>query len=208
MDIKLAVFDFDSTLMNGETIDILAQDFGVGDAVSAITKEAMEGRLDFFESLKKRVANLKGMQESRAKEICRNLPLNEGAKECIASLKEKGIKVVCFSGGFSFATRHFAEILKLDADFSNVLHTKNGVLSGEVGGYMMFSDSKGEMLSKLQTILGVSPKETMAVGDGANDISMFKHSAYKVAFCAKIALKNAANIIIDKQDLREILKHI
>ena len=117
-NIKLAVFDFDSTLMDGETIDILAKDFGVWERVSGITKKAMEGELDFFESLQGRVGLLRGMSEHRAKEICENLPLMEGAKECVENLKKRGIIVVCFSGGFSLATRHFAKILGLDADFS------------------------------------------------------------------------------------------
>ncbi len=205
MQIKLAVFDFDSTLMDGETIDNLALDFGVYQEVSAITKSAMEGEIDFFESLCKRVAMLEGMKESRAIAVCENLPLITGAKECIATLKSFGIKVVCFSGGFSFATNHFAKILGLDADFSNVLHIKNGILTGKVGGHMMFGDSKGQMLHKIQSLLGISQEETMSVGDGANDISMFQYSSLKIAFCAKEALQKYANAIIDTKDLREVL---
>ncbi len=207
-NIKLAVFDFDSTLMDGETIDILAKDFGVWERVSGITKKAMEGGLDFFESLQARVGLLSGMSENRAKEICENLPLMEGAKECVENLKKRGIIVVCFSGGFSLATRHFSKILGLDADFSNILHAKNGVLSGQVGGEMMFSDSKGAMLCKIQNLLGVSQTQTMAVGDGANDISMFANSAVRVAFCAKEVLKKEANVIVEKKDLVEILSYL
>ena len=205
--IKLVVFDFDSTLMDGETIDILAKDFGVGERVSEITKKAMDGELDFFESLQGRVGLLRGMSENRAKEICENLPLMSGAKECVENLKKRGIIIVCFSGGFSFATRYFAKKLGLDADFSNILHAKNGVLSGQVGGEMMFSDSKGEMLGRIQNLLGVSQAQTMAVGDGANDISMFAKSAVRVAFCAKEVLKKEANIIVEKKDLTEILSY-
>lgn len=206
-EVKLAVFDFDSTLMDGETIDILAKDFGVGEEVSAVTKLAMEGELDFFESLQRRVGLLRGMSESRAKEICENLPLMRGAKECVENLKERGIIVVCFSGGFSLATRHFAKVLGLSADFSNILHAKNGVLSGQVGGEMMFSTSKGLMLKRVQNLLNIGEKHTMAVGDGANDISMFAHSSVRVAFCAKEVLQKEANIIIQKRDLAEILKY-
>ncbi len=206
-EIKLAVFDFDSTLMDGETIDILAKDFGVGEEVSAITHLAMSGELDFFESLQKRVGLLRGMSESRTKEICENLPLINGAKECVENLKKRGIIVVCFSGGFSFATRHFAKILGLDADFSNILHAKNGVLSGKVGGEMMFSDSKGIMLKRVQNLLNVDEEHTMAVGDGANDLSMFAFSGVRVAFCAKEVLKKEANIIVQKRDLTEILAY-
>lgn len=205
---KLAVFDFDSTLMDGETIDELAKHYGVSDKVAQITHLAMEGQLDFYESLKKRVSFLRGMSEKKAIEICENLPIMNGAKEIIPILHKNGYKVVCFSGGFTFATSHFREILGLDADFSNTLHCKNGILSGEVGGEMMFSNSKGKMLQTLQSLLNITAENTIAIGDGANDIAMFKLANKKVAFCAKDALKKEANIIIDKKDLREILNYI
>ena len=142
---KLAVFDFDSTLMDGETIDILAFEFGLGDEVKKITEEAMSGRLDFFESLTTRVALLKGLEYKKAVEICENLPLMPGAIETIKGLKDLGYKVVCFSGGFRLATNKAKDILDLDADFSNILHEKDGVLTGLVGGDMMFSSSKGDI---------------------------------------------------------------
>ena len=154
---KLVVFDFDSTLMNGETIDILAQAHNVSDEVSAITDRAMNGELDFYESLKARVAMLKGLSYQKALHIARNLPLNPGAKSCITSLKAQGYKVVCFSGGFHIATDYFADILGLDATFANILHYKDNVLTGEVGGEMMFSDSKGIMLQRLQHLLSITP---------------------------------------------------
>ncbi|MGP1450125.1 MAG: phosphoserine phosphatase SerB [Wolinella sp.] len=205
---KLAVFDFDSTLMDGETIDILARNHGVDEQVDAITKGAMEGGLDFYESLKRRVALLRGMELSLVESICANLPLMDGAKELIAELKKRGCTVVVFSGGFKNATKKAREILGFDADFSNILHHKDGKLTGEVGGEMMFGFSKGEMLQSIQRLLKISPEETMAVGDGANDASMFAHAKIRVAFCAKPILRKQANVIIDRKDLREILKHI
>ncbi len=206
--IKLAVFDFDSTLMDGETIDFLAKEVGVYDEVSQITKKAMAGELDFFESLRKRVKFLKGLEFQKAQKICQNLPYMQGAYECIAKLKEKGIKVVVFSGGFSLATSHAKDILGYDGEFANILHVKNGSLSGKVGGAMMFGDSKGLMLKNLQNILGVSKEQTMSVGDGANDLSMFRHSGLKVSFCAKSVLENEANVKIKSKDLTQILKYI
>lgn len=202
---KLAVFDFDSTLMNGETIDFLAKECGVEAEVAHITHRAMSGELDFYESLKTRVSLLAGLAESRAQEICENLPLMPGAQEIVAFLQDCGYKVVCFSGGFSLATRHFARVLGLDGDFSNILHTKAGVLSGEVGGEMMFGDSKGVMLMRLQHLLGVSVQDTLCVGDGANDVSMFAYAHTRVAFCAKAVLKEAANIVVEQKDLRAII---
>lgn len=205
---KLCVFDFDSTLMDGETIDILASLAGCEAEVSKITEAAMSGELDFFESLTRRVAFLKGVDAKAAKERCANLPFIEGAADIIKMLKAKDYKVVIFSGGFSIGTAPARDKLGFDMDFSNKLHEKDGVLTGLVGGEMMYSDSKGVMLQKLQALLNVSYEDTIAVGDGANDASMFEFAAKKIAFCAKPKLKEKANIIIDTKDLREIEKYI
>lgn len=206
--LKLAVFDFDSTLMDGETIDFFAQELGIGEEVSRITKEAMSGRLDFFESLQQRVGLLKGLDYSVVEKISHNLPYMNGAKETIAELKKRGMTVVCFSGGFRSATGYAKNILGYDADFSNVLHVKDAKLTGLVGGDMMFSHSKGDMLVRLQNILGITEKETMVCGDGANDLSMFKYARVRIAFCAKEILKKEANIIIETKDLTQILEKL
>ncbi len=203
---KLCVFDFDSTLMDGETIDFLAEALGIKEDVAAITEEAMAGRLDFFESINKRVKLLKGLEVKKVDEICHNLPYMKGAKESISELKKLDYKVVCFSGGFSNATGYARDILGYDADFSNILHHKDGVLTGLVGGDMLFDFSKGDMLQKLQKILGVSKENTMVVGDGANDRSMFAHANIRVAFCAKEILKKEANYIIEEKDLTKVLE--
>ncbi len=206
--LKLAVFDFDSTLMDGETIDFFAQELGIGDEVARITEEAMSGRLDFFESLQQRVGLLKGLDFKVVERISHNLPYMPGAKETIAELKKMGITVVCFSGGFRVATTHAKDILGYDADFSNVLHHKDGKLTGLVGGDMMFNFSKGDMIVRLQNVLGISEEETLVCGDGANDLSMFAHAGTRVAFCARDILKREANIIIDEKDLTLILEKI
>lgn len=205
---KLAVFDFDSTLMDGETIDFLAKELGLEEQVSKITEEAMSGRLDFFESLIQRVKLLKGLEYKKAVDICKNLPLMPGAKETILALKQKGYKVVCFSGGFRIGTSPAKEILGIDADFSNILHEKDGILTGLVGGDMMFSSSKGDMIQRVQELLGASRETTLVCGDGANDLSMFPYANTRIAFCAKEVLKKEANIIIDVKDLTKILEHI
>ncbi len=205
---KLAVFDFDSTLMDGETIEFLAKELGLETKVKDITDKAMRGEIDFFESLTQRVSLLKGLEVKRVNEICHNLPIMNGAKDTIQGLKDLGYTVVCFSGGFKNSTSYFAPILGLDGDFSNTLHSKDGVLTGLVGGEMMFNTSKGEMLQNLQKVMHVTPENTIAIGDGANDLSMFKHAGTRVAFCAKPILKSAANIIIDEKDLRLILNKI
>ena len=205
---KLAVFDFDSTLMDGETLEFFAREIGIGEKVKAITDKAMRGKLDFFESLTERVSFLKGFPENKINEICRHLPLMNGAYEAVSGLKGKGYKVVCFSGGFRNATTLFADKLGLDGEFANILHAKDGILTGLVGGEMMFNDSKGQMLQRLQKILDVTPDNTITVGDGANDLSMFKYAETRIAFCAKPILKESANVIIDNKDLSEILNYI
>ncbi|NPA29170.1 MAG: phosphoserine phosphatase SerB [Epsilonproteobacteria bacterium] len=203
---KLVVFDFDSTLMDGETIDFLAEPLGFKERVAAITERAMRGELDFFESLVERVSLLKGLPKEEVEAICARLPMMPGAEETVRKLKERGYKVVVFSGGFRSATRPAAEKLGLDADFANVLHDKEGVLTGLVGGDMMFGFSKGEMLTRLQSLLGVSAADTVAVGDGANDLSMFAHAGTRIAFCAKEVLKKEATATVDEKDLTRVLE--
>lgn len=205
---KLCVFDFDSTLMDGETIDFFASKLGVEDEVSKITERAMQGELDFFESLTTRVKLLKGLDVKVVDEVCKNLPYMNGAKETITELKKRGYKVVVFSGGFRNATGFAKDILGYDIDFSNVLHSKDGKLTGQVGGDMMFDFSKGDMMQRLQKFLGVSKADTIAVGDGANDRSMFAQADLKVAFCAKEILRKEANAIIDTKDMRKLLEFL
>lgn len=205
---KLAVFDFDSTLMEGETLEFIAKEYNMETLMKKITTEAMEGKIDFFESLIKRVSLLKGAKESKIKDICENLPYTKGAKETISELKKMGYKVVCFSGGYETATIPAQNVLGYDAQFSNIFHFKNGELTGMLGGEMMFSDSKGKMLKRLQSILNINMEDTLCVGDGANDLSMFQFAGKKAAFCAKPILKEHANIVIENKDLTELLNYL
>ena len=203
---KLAVFDFDSTLMDGETIDFLARPLGLEAQVASITERAMAGELDFYKALRARVALLEGLEEQKVNEICATLPMITGAAEVVAGLKERGYTVVCFSGGFRNATKPACQKLGIDADFSNFLHAENGMLTGQVGGEMMYSAAKGDMIVRIQSLLGIGREDTLVVGDGANDLSMFPHADTRVAFCAKPILKEAATHCVDIRDLREILK--
>jgi phosphoserine phosphatase len=205
---KLAVFDFDSTLMDGETIDFLAKELNLEEKVSQITKKAMSGDMDFFESLTQRVKLLKGLNIKKVDEICHNLPYMNGAIEIIKELKTQKYKVICFSGGFRNATSYAKEILGYDSDFSNILHLKDNRLTGLVGGDMMFGFSKGDLLNRIQNIFQIKKENTLVVGDGANDISMFKYADKRIAFCAKEILKKEANIIINEKDLTKIIDYI
>jgi len=191
--------------MDGETIDFLANELGIKDEVSKITEEAMSGKIGFFESLTKRVALLKGLPVSKVDAVCQNLPYMNGAKELISHLKNDGVTVVCFSGGFRNATSYAKDILGYDTDFSNILHSKDGILTGQVGGDMMFDFSKGDLLQRVQGLLNVSQSETIVIGDGANDLSMFAFADTKVAFCGKEVLRKEANIKINNKDLRELI---
>jgi len=202
---KLAIFDFDETLMDGETINILAKELGFEDKVAKITNKAMNGEMGMFKSLIDRVQLLKGLELKKVNEICRELPLMNGAKDIVSELKDRDYTVVCFSGGFRNATTPLIERIGIDADFSNLLHYEKGILTGLVGGDMMYSFSKGDMLKRLQNLLKIDKSNTLVVGDGANDISMFKYADIGVAFNAKPALKEVATNIIDKKDLRLIL---
>ncbi len=112
-----------------------------------------------------------------------------GAYETVSELKKMGYKVICFSGGFRIGTSPAKEKLGLNADFSNILHEKDGVLTGLVGGDMMFGFSKGDMIQRVQSMLGVSVENTLVVGDGANDVSMFKYASKKVDFLCKRCIK-------------------
>ena len=205
---KLAVFDFDSTLMQGETLEFIAREYNLEDLMKKITTEAMEGKIDFFESLVQRVSLLKGAKEDKVIQICKNLPYTNGAKETITELHKMNYKVVCFSGGYETATIPAQNHLGFDAQFANILHFKNGEMTGLLGGEMMFSDSKGKMLKRLQSLLNISETDTLVVGDGANDLSMFQYASKKVAFCAKPILKENANVIIDKNNLSELLNYL
>ncbi len=206
--LKLAVFDFDSTLMDGETINLLADANGSAEKVSQITKEAMAGKLEFYHSLQKRVETLKGMPLEKVYEVCNHFNYNPGAQELITGLKKRNYKVIVFSGGFDEGVSAGQKVLGYDMYFSNTLHHKNGILTGEVGGEMMFAYSKGRMLEKLQSLLNATYETTIVIGDGANDISMFKYASKKVAFCAKPILREAANIVIDEKNLMLVEKYL
>ena len=205
---KLILFDLDSTLIKEETIDEIATLAGVEKEVKEITKEAMNGKLNFGQSLKKRVSLVKGLPIEKVKELVLRLRLTEGAEETIKELKKRGYIVGVVSGGFTVATDRIKDILGLDYAYSNELIENDGILTGEVRGPIMDEDAKGKILEEIAKKEGIDLKDTVVVGDGANDISMFKKAGLKIAFCAKDVLKKNADVAIEKRDLREILKYV
>ncbi|MDK2790965.1 MAG: phosphoserine phosphatase [Methanothermococcus sp.] len=203
---KLILFDLDSTLVDCEVIDEIAKIAGVEDEVKKITKEAMEGKLNFGESLRKRVSLLSGLPTEKIDDLVSNLKLMEGAEDTIKELKNRGYIVGVVSGGFTVAAERIKEKLGLDYAIANELLTNNGKLTGEVRGPVMDESAKGNILEELAKKEGIDLKDTVVVGDGANDISMFKKAGLKIAFCAKEILRQNADFCVDKKDLREILK--
>ncbi|ENN95650.1 phosphoserine phosphatase SerB [Methanocaldococcus villosus KIN24-T80] len=204
---KLVVFDFDSTLIENETIDELAKEANKEEEIKEITKKAMNGEIDFKEALKKRVSLLKGLPIEKVENAINRLKLTNGAEETIKELKNRGYKVAVVSGGFDIAINKF-KYLDFDYIFANKLIFKDNKLTGEVIGKVLDNTSKGKIIEEVAKKENIPLKNIIVVADGANDVSMFEKAGLKIAFCAKPILKKKADVIIEKRDLREVLKFI
>lgn len=202
--IKLVVFDLDNVIINGEAIDEIGKLVNVQDEIAEITEKAMQGDLDFETSIKERVKLLEGASIEDIKKLADEMQLMEGAEVAIKGLKDKGYKVAVISGSFDLIADPLKEKLDLDYLFTNTLEEKDGKLTGEVTGPVV-EDSKADVLNKIIADTDISVDECVAVGDGANDISMMEIAKYGVAFNAKPAVKEVADIIIENNDLTEIL---
>lgn len=186
---RLVVFDMDSTLIQGEVINILAERAGVSDEVARITASAMNGEMDFKESFSRRVALLKGLDAEVLKETARNLVLTEGAERVIETLKKLGYKIGIISGGFDFFGEYLQSKLGLDYVFANVLEVENGRISGNIRGDIIDGPKKAELLKTIATVENISLQQTIAVGDGANDLPMISIAGLGIAFHAKPIVK-------------------
>ena len=205
-DFKLVVFDMDSTLINIECIDELADFAGRKTEVSAITEAAMRGELDYRESLKKRVAILEGLNaQVLARVFGERLMLNPGARELLEALQAANIHTALLSGGFTYFTERLRIELGLDFATSNELEIVSGKLTGKVVGDIVDAQAKADMLVKLCNEFGLSQDQVMAVGDGANDLLMMAKAGTSVAYHAKPATQAKASHAINFGGLESIL---
>ena len=193
---KLVVFDMDSTLIQAEVIVELAKLAGVGPEVAAITEAAMQGEMDFKESFRRRVALLKGLREEDIRGLAQRLPLTEGADLVTRTLKGLGYKLGILSGGFTFVGEYLAEKLGFDYIYANELEIRDGVVTGEVSGNIVDGERKASLLREIAQREKLSIQQTIAVGDGANDLPMISIAGLGVAFNAKpVVREKAANAI-------------
>ncbi|MBH47852.1 MAG: phosphoserine phosphatase SerB [Halobacteriovorax sp.] len=189
---RLIVFDMDSTLIQTEVIDEMADVAGVGSEVRHITEEAMNGKMDFNESLRKRVSKLKGLKVEQMQEILERLPFTPGAVEFIQTVKSLGYKVALISGGFTFFAEALKEKLGLDYAFANELEISDGMLTGEIEGTIVNAEQKAFLLKVIAQQEKISLEQVVAIGDGANDLPMLAAAGLGIAFHAKDIVKKEA----------------
>jgi phosphoserine phosphatase len=202
---RLVVFDMDSTLIDAEVIDELAKAAGVGEQVAAITERAMRGELDFQASFRERVGLLKGLPESTLAQIAQTLRLTEGAETLISQLRRLGYKTAILSGGFTYFAEGLQKRLGIDYVYANALPIENGVVTGAVQLPIVDGQRKADLLRALAQREGISLEQTIAVGDGANDLPMLSIAGLGVAFRAKPLVKKSARQAISTLGLDGIL---
>ena len=203
---RLVCFDWDSTLIQGEVIEMLAAHAGKEEEVAAITAQAMRGELEFEESLRERVAVLAGLDASIIDEVAREIQLTPGARETIATLNRIGYRTAVVSGGFIQVLEGLAAEMQLDYVRANTLEIADGKLTGRVTGKVVDRKAKEEFLREFAADSGVSMRQTVAVGDGANDIDMITAAGLGIAFNAKPALQEVADTSVNHRQLDEVLQ--
>jgi len=204
-NMKLVVFDMDSTLIQAEVIVELAKLAGAGDKVNMITESAMRGEMDFKESFRKRVALLKGIRQEQLEKICASLPLTEGVSLVTRTLKQLGYKLGILSGGFTFVGDYLKDILGFDYVYANELDIKDGKVTGRVVGDIVDGERKAFLLRQIASREKIALEQTIAVGDGANDLPMISIAGLGVAFNAKPLVRQKASNAISSVGLDGLL---
>ena len=202
---RLICFDMDSTLIQTECIDELAERAGVGEKVKEITERAMRGEIDFTESFTQRVSLLKGLDVNVMKDIAENLPITEGVERLMFVLKRYGYKIAILSGGFTFFGEYLQQRFGIDYVYANELEVENGKLTGRYLGEVVDGRRKAELLKLLAQVEKVDIAQTIAVGDGANDLPMLSQAGLGIAFHAKPKVKENARQSINTIGLDGVL---
>jgi phosphoserine phosphatase len=202
---RLVCFDMDSTLIQTEVIDELAELAGVGEEVRAITESAMNGEIDFSESFQKRMALLEGLSEEVLQNVAINLPITKGAHRLMKALKYYGYKTAILSGGFTYFGEYLQKELGIDYVYANQLEIKDGKLTGNYLGEIVDGQKKAEYLKAIAEKEGIHINQTIAVGDGANDLPMLNLAGLGIAFHAKPKVKESASTSISSLGLDGVL---
>jgi phosphoserine phosphatase len=202
---RLVVMDVDSTLIRNEMIDLLAEEAGCSDQVAGITERAMRGELDFEGSLRERVRLLRGLDQSAIARVQARIEFTPGARTFVRTLKRLGFAVAIVSGGFTVFTEWLQQQLDLDHAFGNTLEIIDGRLTGEVLGGVVDRARKAELLAQIAAVEGVPLSQTVAVGDGANDLDMLAAAGMGIAFNAKPAVREQAAVTVSVPYLDAIL---
>ena len=204
----LVVMDVDSTLIQQEVIDLLADYAGVMPEVKEITEQAMSGKLDFKQSLAKRVGLLEGLSEEIFQWLKPQIQLTPGVQELILAVHELGGKIGAVSGGFSQVLEPLAKEIGLDYWMANSLEVRGGKLTGNLVGPVIDAEAKATALKSWASDSGISLEQTIAIGDGANDIQMLECAGYAVAFRPKPVLKQYADLVIEENSLISLIEKL